>query len=270
MAPLGERAEDLGAAVERDEVGLVLLDALIDHIPGGADGSAVYNPKNIREMLVPVRRTAAETGVAVLGALHPIKGRPHNFRDLVGGSHQFNAVSRSSLLLAIDPEDERRRVLVRGKGNYSAAPRSFEFRIAACNFELAGHGFEQPLVTDGGEGERNVRELLAAAGPDSPTRDALAQELFGELSDEPQGLGELARAVGRERTDGTVRRALQQLAKGGFAKKTAEGNGAARQQVPPGRPVPCLLIGTARHARARRAARERWAVDTRCRRCVHP
>ena len=78
---------------------------------------------------MPLRRVAGAHGIAAVGLLHPIKGRAKSFRELMAGSHQFNAVSRSSLLLGVDPLDQDRRVLVRGKGNHSAAPRSFEFRI---------------------------------------------------------------------------------------------------------------------------------------------
>ena len=53
--------------------------------------------------------------MAILASLHPNKGTRGNFRDLVSGSHAFNAQSRSSLLLAQHPDDERRRVLVRGE-----------------------------------------------------------------------------------------------------------------------------------------------------------
>jgi hypothetical protein len=59
-------------------------------------GAAIYNPKHVREKLKPIRRIAAACDVAVLGLLHPIKGKAVSFRDLMAGSHQFNAVSRSS------------------------------------------------------------------------------------------------------------------------------------------------------------------------------
>jgi hypothetical protein len=154
---------ELAATIAADEIGLVLLDALIDHVPASPSGSEVYNPKSVREALKPLRRITAATGVAALGLMHPIKGNPANFRQLVAGSHQFNAVSRSSLLLAVDPEDEKRRVLVRGKGNHSAAPSAIEFSIKPYAFELNGYGFEMPMVTDVRESDRTVTDILAKA-----------------------------------------------------------------------------------------------------------
>jgi AAA domain len=146
-------AVQLARTIEEEQIGLVLLDALIDHIPGGHAGEAVYNPKNVRQALQPLRRVAAATEIAALGLLHPVKGNPTSFRQLMAGSHQFNAVSRSSLWLAPDPEDDKRRVLVRGKGNHSAEPRSVEFGIAAEVVELNDHTFEVPKVVDVEEGE---------------------------------------------------------------------------------------------------------------------
>ena len=49
-------------------------------------------------------------------------------------------------------DDETRRVLVRGKGNQAAAPRSVEFTIEPRQIDLNGHGFEVPRVVDLAEG----------------------------------------------------------------------------------------------------------------------
>jgi AAA domain len=159
----GEHVDDLAAsmgalrqAVREDEIRLVVFDALLDHVPGGDNGAAVYNPKNVRQALMPLRRVAGEEEIAALGLLHPIKGRAASFRDLIAGSHQFNAVSRSSLLLGVDPDADDRRVLVRGKGNHTAAPRSVEFTIVGEAFELNGHTFEMPKAANVREGNRTV------------------------------------------------------------------------------------------------------------------
>ena len=139
---LTARGDDLAVTVERDQIGLIILDQVLDHVDGGKDGSGVYNPKNVRQAMLPLRRVAGAQGVAAIGLLHPIQGKPRSFRELIAGSHQFNAVSRSSLLLGKAPEDKQRRVLVRGKGNHSAAPRSFEFEIGITSFDLKSGGFE--------------------------------------------------------------------------------------------------------------------------------
>ena len=202
---------ELTAAIREDEIGLVIFDALIDHVPSSPSGSEVYNPKSVREALKPLRRIAAATDIAAVGLMHPIKGNPSNFRQLVAGSHQFNAVSRSSLLLAVDPEDETRRVLVRGKGNHSAAPSAVEFLIQPHVFELNGWGFEMPMVVDVREGTRTVKDLLdKSAVAEAPARDELVPKLMAALVPEPgRSLKEIALAVGRDPKDGSVRNALR-------------------------------------------------------------
>jgi hypothetical protein len=214
-------AAPLSEAIREEEIGFLLLDALIDHIPGGVAGEAVYNPKNVRQALLPLRRLVADSEVAALGLLHPIKGNVSTFRQLVAGSHQLNAVSRSSLLLASDPDDESRRILVRGKGNHSAAPRSIEFKIAADVVELNGHTFEVPKVVDVVEGDRTIADLLKIPG--APKRDAVADQLASLLTDKPQKLADLARAIGRDPRDGTVRRGLNELHKARLAERDQGG-----------------------------------------------
>ena len=58
LEDLRARADHLRAAVQRDRIGLVVLDQVLDHVPGGSEGQGVYNPKNVREALMPLRRVA--------------------------------------------------------------------------------------------------------------------------------------------------------------------------------------------------------------------
>jgi putative DNA primase/helicase len=223
------RAGDLSLTVDREKIGYIVFDQVLDHVAGGENGSGVYNPKHVRQALLPLRRVTGEHGIAATGLLHPVKGRAKSFRELIAGSHQFNAVSRSSLLLGADPQDEERRVLVRGKGNHSAAPRSFEFRIGVETFELAGHGFEMPVVADAEEGNRTIGDLFGTE-TEAPVRDDLAERLARLLTDQPQQLAWLARAVDRDPKDGSVRRGLTLLAEQGRAEKTD--GGWIRARVP--------------------------------------
>jgi hypothetical protein len=217
----GSVSARLAATIREDEIGLVVFDALIDHVPASASGSEIYNPKAVREALKPLRRVIAATDAAAIGLMHPIKGNPTSFRQLMAASHQFNAVSRSSLLLAKDPENESRRVLVRGKGNHSAEPKAVEFSIQPRTFELNTHGFEMPMVVDVRESERTIDDLLRKdATPDTPARDRLVPQLREVLVPEPGlQLKEIAEAVGCGPKDGSMRRALAWMEKNGQAKR---------------------------------------------------
>jgi hypothetical protein len=173
-----------------------------------------------------LRRVVGEHGIAGTGLLHPIKGNVTSFRQLLAGSHQFNAVSRSSLLLGADPDDQDRRVLVRGKGNHSAAPRSFEFNVAGDVITLNEHTFEIPKAINCGEGDRTIADLLAAP-PAAPVTDALMAKLAPLLTDTPQSRADLAKAVDRDPKDGSVGNALKRLAEEKCARQTDEGGWVA-------------------------------------------
>ena len=97
-----------------------------------------WRKKEVRQALRPARELARDLDIAITGSLHPNK-RGNTFRQLMSGTTAFNEVSRSSLLLALHPEDEDRRVVVRGKGNLCPEPAAFEFYLK-----------EFSIVTDGG------------------------------------------------------------------------------------------------------------------------
>jgi hypothetical protein len=233
----------LAQAVKDNGIGWVIFDALMDHIDGGRDGASVYNPKAVRAALRPLRDVARETGIAATGNLHPIKGNPKTFRELIGSSHQFNAVARSSLWLGSDPdaEDTAARVVVRGKGNLSAEPPCFEFAIDGKQLEISGRKFDLPVVSQEREGSRYRRDFEGGPGSgfgqkatmSAPERDALRIEplLNAEF---PQGPVKLAERSGINRR--SVTRALELLQEQGRADKAGEGKQAGWISVEHDRP----------------------------------
>lgn len=224
----------LTEAVQREGVGWIIFDQLLDHLDGGRDGAGVYNPKHVRDALRPLRLVAQDTGAAVTGNLHPIKGNPKSFRDLIGASHQFNAVARVSLWLGHDPDsdDPAARVVVRGKGNLTAEPPNLEFTFTGKKVKINGETFDMPVVKDmreGGryrhdfEGDRGAGFGKRATVPAS-VRHAEALELI--LTEEPQSVSSLARQSGVERSSAS--RALAALAEDGRAEKI---NGKGYQRI---------------------------------------
>jgi hypothetical protein len=137
---LSEDREGLKLAAELENVRVLYLDALLDNLGVNVDD---WRTKQVRAALQPARSLASEFDIAVIGSMHPNK-RADNFRQLVSGAAAFNALSRSSLLLAEHPDDDSRRVLARGKGNLSMAPRAMEFDIDSARFTANGHDFNEP------------------------------------------------------------------------------------------------------------------------------
>lgn len=212
-------AADLAGVIRTGGYKLVILDALLDVIGAEVDD---WRSKSVRTAIRPLRRIARELEIAVLGSLHPNKGSRGSFRDLVSGSHAFNAQSRSSLWLAEHPDDPERRVLVRGKGNLSAPPPSFEFRIESRELEINGHTFHLPVVTDQGDGDTTVEDVLKPERA-APVRENLAEQIDKLGTGEIQTRSDLARAIGREPNDRSVDRALSDLEDQGRWEKVARG-----------------------------------------------
>ena len=204
---VGRDADRLRGLTAEHGYKLVFLDALLDTLGVDVDD---WRSKAVRDALRPLRRVAREAEVSMLGSLHPNKGQRGSFRDLVSGSHAFNASSRSSLLLAPHPDDEKRRILVRGKGNLSAAPPSFEFSIEGRELEINGHHFSLPLLTSETEGDIGIEDVVKPQR-EAPVRDTLADEIDALGTGEIQTRAEIAKALDRESSDASVGRALNQL-----------------------------------------------------------
>ncbi len=153
---VAEDRDKLTIAIAQYRLGMLFFDQLLDNLGAGTDD---WRQKAVREALQPIRALARELEIVTLGALHPNK-RADSFRHLVSGAAAFNAVSRSSMLLAQHPEDETLRVLCRGKGNLSKAPDSVEFRIDEHRFSANGHDFAVPLAAGFVNGALTVDDLL--------------------------------------------------------------------------------------------------------------
>jgi hypothetical protein len=121
----------LHRTVEATGAKLVVIDALLDHMPAGFGGENINNPMFVRSALGPLRDFARKLGIVALISLHPPKSRGGTFRECVQASPAFVALSRSGLFIAYHPEDEdldddqKRRVVIRGRATASAilAPR---------------------------------------------------------------------------------------------------------------------------------------------------
>jgi hypothetical protein len=209
---LKEDREKLAAVVRDEGLGFLYLDALLDNLGVGVDD---WRNKQVRDALQPARALARELDIAVLGCLHPNK-HAESFRQLVSGASAFNAVSRSSLLLAEHPEDETRRVLVRGKGNLSATPEAIEFTLAGHVFNANGHVFDVPIARDFTPGTLVLADLIGderAVREHSKVRSAaeIIEALLPKDGDWHPAKPIFEACAGEEIDERTAQRAKQRL-----------------------------------------------------------
>jgi len=212
-----EDLERLASWVQRTGARAVFFDAIVDQL-GRVDTNSTAD---IRRALRPLGRLARREGFAAVGAMHPRKAKASEFRELPSGSAQFNAVPRSTLWVTFHPEDselpepQRRRVLIRGKGNLSAVPTALEFRLEGRMVGTGGEAHTVVCASDWQDSEVTVEELLAT--PERDTKRAqVADQLLAAALEGPQTLADWARAIDRDPKDQSVRRALRELADRGL------------------------------------------------------
>jgi hypothetical protein len=242
----GTGAEQLDRLIKSGPFEVVVFEQLLDNL------GALRNPNDpyeVRAALRPMRHVLHRRETTALATLHTNKLRVGDFRSRLGGSHQYNAVSRSSLLIAHHPDGSDRRVLVGGKANYSALATPLAFEVRSHRFTLNGEHFEVPLACEFADApELDIETVLT--GPAKPRpRDEVATAIMAHIRElqvaSPLGasnlqpgftLTELARAVGRLPSDGTIRNALDQLVEDGVLQR-----GEDKRY----RPTPTLFDGAA-------------------------
>lgn len=95
--------DTLHALLEAGDVRLVVFDPVASFV--GREHSTYVN-QDVRDMLDPLVALAAHYGVAMVLILHLNKSESKSWATKIGESHAFQAVARTVLALAPDPDDE--------------------------------------------------------------------------------------------------------------------------------------------------------------------
>jgi hypothetical protein len=165
---LRDGIDKLREARTKTSARVVFIDAALDHMPPPRQGESINSPTFVRRALGPLKRLVRDSDLVGLFSMHPPKARSADFRDLVQASQAFAAIPRVGLLFAYHPDDpddgtDRRRVLLRGKGNMGRDPGALEFRIG-----------ESPYEHD--DGRVQGREHVIDVGPSEVTMADLAPD----------------------------------------------------------------------------------------------
>ncbi len=255
----------LRTVIVEHQIDVVVFDQFLDNLGDGVDD---WRGKQVRDAVKPARRLAADLDKVLIGALHTNKNRSGSLRDRVSGTQQFNALSRSSLFITHHPEEDGRHVMVRGKGNYSKAPRSFEFSIESQTVEVNGYRIEVGALHHITEGDLSIDDVLGQPAKELTKAEQGRRIIKEELSDgewhpAAEVLAALAEAgvgnrearriatdlVERKKSAGFPAHALWRLPRGGLPVNVSsrsshsEENGAATPATPVDRQALTVVDG---------------------------
>jgi 5S rRNA maturation endonuclease (ribonuclease M5) len=190
---LRDGIEQVREAVAEVEARVVFIDAALDHMPAAKSGESINSPTFVRQALGPLKQCVRDLDLAGIFSMHPPKARSADFRDLLQASQAFSAIPRVGLLFAWHPEDaelpehDRRRVLIRGKGNLGRDPGAMEFRVVGRDFlHEDGRTDEREVVVDVQPSPITIADLAPGKllGEREPTKAEKATDLLrGALSD---------------------------------------------------------------------------------------
>jgi len=168
---------------EFKDVGLIIIDPISAYL-GKTDS---HNNSEVRGVLAPLARMAADRNVAILCVSHLNKSGDNKAVYRITGSLAFGAASRMVLLVGPHPEDNtgKRRVLIPVKSDIAQLGGGQEFTIRAETVWAGSppHSVETSLVRWGGRVTGvDADDVLKAATPKRRTvTDEASDWLAGKM-----------------------------------------------------------------------------------------
>lgn len=186
--------------VGEHQAALVIVDPLMAYLGGEVN---TYRDQDVRRALAYLARLAEDTTAAVVLIRHLNKSSSANPIYRGGGSIGIIGAARAGLLVALDPDDDTRRILAVTKSNLSVVPPALAYRL-----EDTGTGVAR-VVWDGPT-DHTAAQLLSIPATDEE-RSALNEAvafLTELLRDGPRPAKDVQRQA-REAgfSDATLRRA---------------------------------------------------------------
>lgn len=204
---LAEDCQRLATAIKETGTLFVGIDPFTATL-GAAVNS--YKDQDVRRVLAPLARVAADTGAAINFTRHFRKGGGAA-EDAGGGSVGIGAACRSVLRVDRDPEDADRYLLSSVKQSVAKRPPTLGYRIEGVTLDGAPKGIETSRVVWDGESLWTASDLAAAAmNTDERPRAEEAQDwLRDALTQGPRPARDLFKAAA---ADGISQRTLQRAA----------------------------------------------------------
>lgn len=158
----------LAEHVEATQAGLLILDPITAYFSTKRDS---HSNTDVRGILGPLADLASKHGCAVLAITHLNKGKAGRALYRAMGSLAFIAAARASWLVARDPEDEARRLVLPIKMNLVPNPSGLAFEIVDGRLEWSPDRIDvdpDAVLADDGEQTGQARAadwLLTVLAP---------------------------------------------------------------------------------------------------------
>jgi len=188
---------------------LIIIDPVGSFVGGKADS---YKDSDVRGLLAPLAKMAADMGVAVLLVAHLNKTSGGAAIHRVAGAGAWSAATRSAWLVSQSPDDQDARLLLPLKANLSRRP-------TGMNFTIVDHNDSPAIAWGSGVIAESADDILGRLNDgrhnrESPAQDDAVEFLEAELLDEPKGV--TTKELKRRADDaglpwGTIRRAQKLL-----------------------------------------------------------
>jgi len=169
-------------AVKRTRPLLIVIDPIGSFLGGSTDA---HRDNEVRAVLAPVARIAAEYGAAVVIVMHRRKASGSGAGgadEMAMGSRAFSGIARAVWHVSRDPDNKQRRFLLPGKNNLAPEGDGLGFTIAGNPPAIA---YERDPVRQSADDALSA-ELCGSGsspGPSPDVRDMASAWLRGELSD---------------------------------------------------------------------------------------
>jgi hypothetical protein len=153
---------------ELEDVKLIVIDPISSYL-GRVDS---HKNAEVRSVLEPLAALAARERVAVVAITHFSKGTALRAMDRVAGSIAFVAAARSAFMIARDPADPDRRLLITLKSNVAEDAGGLAFRVRGA---MTGNIATSMIEWEEARVAGSADEILTAAREAEQVKTARAE-----------------------------------------------------------------------------------------------